>query len=110
MSDPDPERHPNALPGPEHLLAGLTAEQAQAVTHGAGPLLLIAGPGAGKTCILTHRIAYLLDTEQARADQILAVTSASGAGARARLLTREKAPTATARRSSQSRPRGDESR
>ena len=31
------------------LLAGLTPEQAAAVTHGSGPLLLLAGPGAGKT-------------------------------------------------------------
>jgi hypothetical protein len=38
----------------------LTSEQAQAVQHGEGPLLLLAGPGAGKTGTLTHRAAYLL--------------------------------------------------
>ena len=43
MPHPDPERRTNAPPGSERLLAGLTPEQAQAVTHGTGPLLLIAG-------------------------------------------------------------------
>ena len=52
MSYPDPERREHAPPG-KNLLAGLTPEQAQAVTHGTGPLLLIAGPGAGKTRTLT---------------------------------------------------------
>jgi UvrD/REP helicase N-terminal domain len=56
---PEPERCTNAPSGPERLLTGLTPEQAQAVTHGTGPLLLIAGPGAGKTRTLLHRIAYL---------------------------------------------------
>ena len=54
MSHPEPERRTNAPPGTS-LLAGLTPQQAQAVTHGTGPLLLIAGPGAGKTRTLTHR-------------------------------------------------------
>jgi DNA helicase-2/ATP-dependent DNA helicase PcrA len=61
-----PARHP--------LLAGLTREQARAVTHGAGPLLLLAGPGAGKTRTLTHRIAWLLATGIADPWEILAVT------------------------------------
>ena len=77
MPHPEPERRTNAPPGSQLLLAGLTPEQAQAVTHASGPLLLIAGPGAGKTRTLTHRIAYLLESEQARPDQILAVTAAS---------------------------------
>ena len=85
MPHPNPERRPNAPPGPERLLAGLTPEQAQAVTHGTGPLLLIAGPGAGKTRTLTHRIAYLLETEQARPDQILAVTFSVRAAGELRL-------------------------
>jgi len=50
------------LPEADGLLAGLTPEQARAVTHGSGPLLLLAGPGAGKTKTLTHRAAYLLAT------------------------------------------------
>jgi DNA helicase-2/ATP-dependent DNA helicase PcrA len=59
MPHPEPERREHAPPS-TILLAGLTPEQAQAVTYGTGPLLLIAGPGAGKTRTLTHRIAYPL--------------------------------------------------
>ncbi len=58
----------------EHLLAGLTPEQARAVKHGPGPLLLLAGPGAGKTKTLTHRVAYLLATGRAAPGEILTVT------------------------------------
>src|SRR5437764_4545160 len=85
MPHPEPERRTNAPPGPKRLLAGLTPEQAQAVTHGTGPLLLIAGPGAGKTRTLTHRIAYLLESEQAIPDEILAVTFSVRAAGELRL-------------------------
>src|SRR5436305_4304608 len=84
MSHPEPERRTNAPPGAS-LLAGLTPEQAQAVTYGTGPLLLIAGPGAGKTRTLTHRIAHLLESKQARPDQILAVTFSVRAAGELRL-------------------------
>jgi DNA helicase II / ATP-dependent DNA helicase PcrA len=84
MPHPEPGRRENAPPG-RSLLAGLTPEQAQAVTHGAGPLLLIAGPGAGKTRTLIHRIAHLLESEQARPDQILAVTFSVRAAGELRL-------------------------
>ena len=66
-------------------MAGLTPEQATAVTHGGGPLLLLAGPGAGKTRTLTHRIAHLLDSGQARPREILAVTFSVRAAAELRL-------------------------
>src|SRR5512144_3283186 len=63
-----------APPTPRALLDGLTPEQAAAVRHGEGPLLLIAGPGAGKTKTLIHRVAHLLATGRARPHEILAVT------------------------------------
>jgi DNA helicase-2/ATP-dependent DNA helicase PcrA len=71
------------------LLAGLTPEQAEAVTHGTGPLLLIAGPGAGKTRTLTHQIAYLLETGRARPEEVLAVTFSVRAAGELRLRLAE---------------------
>ena len=77
-------RHP---PGVDDraLLDGFTVEQAQAARHDRGPLLIYAGPGAGKTRTLIYRIARLLATGAARPWEILAVTFSVRAASELRL-------------------------
>ena len=65
--DPDPEAE-------NRILDGLNDQQRAAVTATDGPVMIIAGPGSGKTRALTHRIAYLLATGTAQPRDIIALT------------------------------------
>jgi len=58
----------------ERVLEGLSERQRDAVLHGEGPLLIIAGAGTGKTTVLTRRIAHLISSKRARPEEVLALT------------------------------------
>jgi len=58
----------------DKILEGLNKEQIEAVTHKAGPLLIIAGAGTGKTTVITRRIAWLLSEGLAKTNEMLALT------------------------------------
>jgi DNA helicase-2/ATP-dependent DNA helicase PcrA len=62
-------------------LAELDPEQQAAVTHGEGPLLIVAGAGTGKTRVIAHRIAYLIAARKAEPSEILALTFTERAAA-----------------------------
>jgi len=56
------------------LLENLNENQKKAVLHNHGPLLILAGAGAGKTKAISHRVAHLVSVHNIRPDQILAIT------------------------------------
>ncbi len=62
------------MPSPTNLLEGLNDAQLQAVIHGDGPLLIVAGAGTGKTTVLTRRYQHLLGESDTSTDSILALT------------------------------------
>jgi len=63
------------------LLSDLNEQQRAAVTHGDGPLLVLAGVGTGKTTVITRRIAWLIAEKRARPAEILALTFTERAAA-----------------------------
>ncbi|NQU77803.1 UvrD-helicase domain-containing protein, partial [Candidatus Falkowbacteria bacterium] len=58
----------------EKSQANLNPEQKKAVTHKDGPLLIVAGAGTGKTTVITHKIAWLIEQKLAKSNEILALT------------------------------------
>ena len=56
------------------FLQGLNPQQQQAVAHSAGPLLILAGAGSGKTRVITNRVAHLIGVKHVPAQAVLAVT------------------------------------
>lgn len=54
-------------------------EQKKAIVHGKGPMMVLAGPGAGKTTVITHRVKHLIEKEGVNPSQILVVTFSKAA-------------------------------
>jgi DNA helicase-2/ATP-dependent DNA helicase PcrA len=76
-------QRPDMLTGPivsekpsfsDTVIATLNQEQKEAVTYTGGHLLIVAGPGTGKTMTLTHRIVHIIRSNTAKPEQVLALT------------------------------------
>ncbi|QXN87831.1 DNA helicase PcrA [Tetragenococcus halophilus] len=62
------------MPSQKELLKNMNQKQEEAITTTEGPLLLMAGAGSGKTRVLTHRIAYLIEEKSVNPWNVLAIT------------------------------------
>jgi len=79
--------------GGVNLLEGLNPPQSEAVQHAHGPLLILAGPGSGKTRVVTRRIAWLISEAGVRPDEILAITFTNKAAKEMRARVEALMPT-----------------